>query len=81
MVGMSLTSCLFRRRHSAKGTVVKKIPLFNKNMIHLIYDIFWNSGFKNEPETQAEKVIVIIHIILITNIILLIRIILILSIL
>ncbi len=50
-------------------------------MIHLIYDIFWNSGFKNEPETQAEKVIVIIHIILITNIILLIRIILILSIL
>jgi hypothetical protein len=70
MVGMSLTSCLFRRRHSAKGTVVKKIPLFNKNMLHLIDDIFWNLGFKNE--TQAEKVMVIIRIILIINILLLI---------
>ncbi len=52
---MSLTSCLFRRRHPAKGTIVKKIPLFNKNMIHLINKIFWDLGFKNE--TQAEKVI------------------------
>ncbi len=59
MEGMSLTSCLFRRRHTAKGTVVKKNPLFNKNMIHLIDDIFWTLGFKNE--TQAEKVIEIIH--------------------
>ena len=54
MVDMFLTSCLFRRRHPAKGTIVKKIPLFNKNMIHLINKIFWDLGFKNE--TQAEKV-------------------------
>ncbi len=67
MVGMSLTSCLFRRRYSAKGTVVKKISLINKSLIHLIDDIFWNSGFKNE--TQTEKVIVIIRIILITYIV------------
>jgi hypothetical protein len=64
MVDMSLTSCLFRRRYSAKGTVVKKISLISKSLIHLINDIFWNLGFKNE--TQAEKVIVIIRIILIT---------------
>jgi hypothetical protein len=61
---MSLTSCLFRRRYSAKGTVVKKISLINKSLIHLIDDVFWNLGFKNE--IQAEKVIVIIRIILIT---------------
>ena len=61
MEDMSLTSCLFRRRYSAKGTVVKKISLINKSLIHLIDDIFWNLGFKNE--TQAEKVIVIIRII------------------
>ena len=63
MVGMTLTSCLFRHRYSAKGTVVKKISLINKGIFHLIDDIFWNLGFKNE--TQAEKVILIIRIILI----------------
>jgi hypothetical protein len=73
-----LAACLFRRRHSAMGTVVKKIPLFNKNMIHLIDDIFWNLGFKNE--TKAKKVIVIIRIILIIYSILLILLILIISI-
>ncbi len=78
MEGMSLTSCLFRRRYSAKGTVVKKISLINKSLIHLIDDIFWDLGFKNE--TQAEKVIVIIRIILITYIIRIICIILIISI-
>ncbi len=62
MVGMSLTSCLFRRRHPAKKTIVKKISLFNKNMIYLIDEIFWNSGFKNE--TQAEKVIMCIILII-----------------
>ena len=76
MVGMSLTSCLFRRRHPAKETIVKKIPLFNKNMIYLIDEIFWNLGFKNE--TQAEKVV--IHIILLIYVILLKHIILIISI-
>ncbi len=73
---MSLTSesCLFRCRHSANGTFVKKIPLINKNLIHLIDDIFWNLGFKTAE--KAEKVIVIIRIIPIIHIILLIRIIL-----
>ncbi len=73
-----MTSCLFRRRYSAEGTVVKKISWINKSLIHLIDDIFWNLGFKNE--TQAEKVIVIICIILIAYIICIICIILILSI-
>ena len=78
MVGMSWTSCPFRCRHSAKGTFVKKIPLINKNLIHLIDDIFWNLGFKNAE--KAEKVIAIIRIILIIDVIFLIRIILIISI-
>ncbi len=55
-----MTYCLFRRRHSANGTVVRKISMINKELFHLIDDIFWNLGFKNE--TQAEKVINIIHI-------------------
>jgi hypothetical protein len=75
MVAMSFTCCLFRRRLSAKGTFVKKIPLINKNLIHLIDDIFWNLGFKNAE--KAEKVIAIIRIILIIDVIFLIRIILI----
>ena len=66
MVDMSLTSCLFRRRYYAKETAVQKISLINKSHFHLIDDIFWNLGFKNE--TQAKKVIVIIRIILITYI-------------
>ncbi len=76
MVGMSLTSCLFRRRHPAKKSIVKKIPLFNKNMIYLIDENFWNLGFKNE--TQAEKVI--ICIIRVIYVIFFLRIILIMSI-
>ncbi len=77
MEGMSLTSSLFRCWYSAKGTVVKKISLIDKSLIHLIDDIFWNVGFKNE--TQAEKVIVIILIILIAYIIRILCIILIIS--
>jgi hypothetical protein len=65
MVDTCSTSCLFRRRHPAKGTIVKKVPLFNKNMIYLIDEIFWNLGLKNE--TQVEKVI--IYIILIIHVI------------
>lgn len=48
--------------YNAKGTVAKKIFILNKNIVHLIDDIFWHLGFKTE--TQAEKVIIIIHIIL-----------------
>jgi len=76
MEGMSLTSCLFRCSHSAKGTL--KIPLINKNLFHLIDDIFWTLGFKTAE--KAEKVIVIIRIILIIYVISFIRIILIISI-
>ena len=40
--------------YNAKGAVVKQIFLLNKNIVHLIDDIFWHLGFKTE--TQAEKV-------------------------
>jgi hypothetical protein len=55
-----LTYCLFCRRYSAKGTVVRKISVINKGLFHMIDDIFWNLGFKNE--TQADKVMMMIHI-------------------
>ncbi len=51
---------------SSKGTVAKKVSLVCKNLIHVIDNIFWNMGFKNE--TQAEKVILDVHIILIISI-------------
>jgi len=51
MMGMSLTPCSVPLRYSARGAVVKKIPLLNKNFVHFIDDIFWNMGFKTE--TQA----------------------------
>ncbi len=47
--------------YSVKGTVVKKIFILNKSIVHLINDIFWHMGFKTE--TQAEKVILIIRFI------------------
>ena len=75
---MSLTSYLFRGRYSAKGTVVKKIALINKNLFHLIDDIFWTVGFKTTE--KAKKVIVIMCIILIIYVISFIHIILIISI-
>jgi hypothetical protein len=43
--------------------MVKKMYLMNKNIVHLIDDIFWKTGFKTE--TEAGKVIIrIITIIL-----------------
>ena len=39
---------------NVKGAVVKKIFTLNKNIVHLIDEIFWHLGFKTE--TQAEKV-------------------------
>ncbi len=48
--------------YSVKGTVVKKIFILNKNIVHLINDMFWYLGFKTK--SQAEKVILIIHFIL-----------------
>ncbi len=53
-----LTSCLFLHRYSAKRIVVEKISVIKKALFHLIDDIFWNLGFKNE--TQADKVIILI---------------------
>ena len=64
--------------YSVKGTVVKKIFILNKNIVHLIDDIFWNMGFKTE--TQAEKVILIIRFIAFITIITLITLILIIRI-
>ena len=40
--------------------------MLNKNIVHLIDDIFWNMGFKTE--TQADKVMLIISIIRILSI-------------
>ncbi len=48
--------------YSVKGTVVKQIFILNKNIVHLIDDMFWYMGIKTE--SQAEKVILIIHFIL-----------------
>ena len=64
---VSILTSFFRRRYSANGTVVRKISVINKSLFHLIDDIFWNLGFKNE--TQADKVIVIICIIPLISII------------
>ena len=37
------------------------MPILNKNIVHLVDDMFWNMGFKTEKQT--EQVISIIHII------------------
>jgi hypothetical protein len=63
---------------SVKGTVVKKIFILNKKIVHWIDDIFWHMGFKTE--TQAEKVILIIRFIAFITIITLITLILIIRI-
>ena len=62
---------LFRLGDSAKGLVKKKIFRLNKNIVHLIDDIFWNMGFKTEM--QADKVMHIIPIARIISIISIIR--------
>ncbi len=45
----------------SKRTGVKKISMLNKNLFHLIDDIFWTMGFKPETETCAKKVVSITH--------------------
>ena len=50
---------------------MKKMFMLNKNIVHLIDDIFWNMGFKTE--TQADKVMHIIPIARIISIISIIR--------
>ncbi len=65
-------------RYSVKGTVAKQIFILNKNIVHLIDDMFWYMGFKTE--SQAEKVILIIHFILIITLITIITLIRIISI-
>jgi hypothetical protein len=52
--------------------------MLNKNIVHLIDDIFWNMGFKTE--TQADKVMPIISILSIISIISIISLILIIRI-
>ena len=41
--------------------------MLNKNIVHLIDDIYWNMGFK--AETQADKVMPIIRVVYIIRII------------
>ena len=47
--------------YSEHGLVFRKEFVLNKNIVHLMDEIFWNLGFKHE--THAETVILIIHII------------------
>jgi len=54
-------AALFLFRYSAIGLKSKQVFMLNKNIVHLIDDIFWNMGFKTE--TQADKVLQIISII------------------
>jgi hypothetical protein len=65
----------YLRRYSTKGIVVRKISVINKELFHMINNIFWNLGFKNE--TQADKVIIFICIMCIISLIDIIHIILI----
>ena len=58
---LAVTLCSFGLRYSSKGTIVKKMPILYKNIVHLVDDMFWNMGFKTEKQT--EQVISIIHII------------------
>ena len=40
------------------GLFVKKVHVLNKNIVHLIDDIFWNCGFKTD--SHGDQVIVVI---------------------
>ncbi len=42
-------------RLSAKGLFVKKMPVLNKGIVHMIDDIIWNCGFRTE--SQGEQVL------------------------
>ena len=53
--------------YSEEGLVFRKEFVLNKNIVHLIEEIFWNLGFKHE--NQAEMVILIIRIICVIPII------------
>ena len=60
-ISMCLTKCLFCFICCVKGAAAKKnqVSMLNKNIAHLIDDIFWHMGFKTE--TQADKVINAYH--------------------
>ncbi len=45
--------------YSEQGLIFSKEFVLNKNIVHLIDEIFWNLGFKHEP--QSEMVIPIIR--------------------
>ncbi len=51
-----------RASRSSTGEFVKKKYLLNKNIVHLIDDIFWNMPFKNP--TAADRVIMCIMLII-----------------
>ena len=65
LTALFLFSFLFS--YNVHGLILKKVFVLNKNIVHLIDDIFWNMGFKTE--TQADKVMHIIPIALIISII------------
>ena len=37
-----MTLCSVGLRYSAKGAFTKKMPILNKNIVHLVDDMFWN---------------------------------------
>ncbi len=51
---MNWISFLFDLCRMSWPTVAKKISLFNKDLVYLIYNIYWLMGF--QIEMQAEKV-------------------------
>jgi hypothetical protein len=53
--------------YSVKGTVAKQIFILNKNIVHLIDDMFWFIVFKTE--SQAENATLTIHFITIITLI------------
>jgi hypothetical protein len=40
------------------GLFFKKVHVLNKNIVHLIDDIFWNCGFKTD--SHGDQVIIVI---------------------
>ncbi len=53
-----------RASRSSTDEFVKKEYILNKNIVHLLDDIFWNMSFKNP--THADRVIMFIIFILLS---------------
>jgi len=56
--------------YNVHGLILKKVFVLNKNIVHLIDDIFWNMGFKTETQDLLYELFVIISILSIMHLIL-----------